>query len=180
MSDVIHRTTLELKLSVNTQDFPTGTWIINPDLSALGGVAEKYWKIVVDAVLEMTQVEKDAVDAAETQAAIDSKETIVKNAILPEAGLIASVLAASSASGLVITSAATNLGLNDTATVVADTTLTKFVIIKLIYNSTSDSFSIQSFEKTDGDYSDLAADETLTANIKEYSVVANGTDLVEV
>jgi len=68
MSNVIHRTTLERKLSVNTPDFPVGTWIINPDLTSLGGVAEKYWKISGDNVLEMNQTEKDVVDAAEVEA----------------------------------------------------------------------------------------------------------------
>jgi len=64
MSDVIHRTTLEQRVSVNTPDYPVEEWIINPDLSAVQGVAKKYWKIVGDDVQEMTQTEKDAVDAA--------------------------------------------------------------------------------------------------------------------
>ena len=65
MTDVIHRTTLEQHFDVNTPSFPTGTWIINPDLSAVASVAKKYWKISVDDVLEMTQGEKDAIDAAD-------------------------------------------------------------------------------------------------------------------
>ena len=70
MADVINRTTLELLKSQNTPDFPVADWIINPDLSALAGVPTKYWKVVGDTVIEMTQTEKDAVDAAAAAAAI--------------------------------------------------------------------------------------------------------------
>lgn len=64
MSDVIHRTTLEHLRSVNTPDYPTSDWITNPDLSGVASVPKKYWKTVNDDVLEMTQAEKDDVDAA--------------------------------------------------------------------------------------------------------------------
>jgi len=70
-ADVINRTTLELKLSVNTPDFPVGTWIISPDLSALTAVPQKYWKISGDLVLEMTSGEKAVVDAALAPPATD-------------------------------------------------------------------------------------------------------------
>lgn len=65
MADVVNRTTVQYLQSVNTPDFPVEDWIINPDLSALTGVPQKYWKVVGDTVVEMTQPEKDAVDAAE-------------------------------------------------------------------------------------------------------------------
>ena len=67
MASVIHRTTLEYRTSVNTPDFPTNTWIINPDLSAVQNVPIKYWKCVGDAILEMSQSEKDEVDAEEEE-----------------------------------------------------------------------------------------------------------------
>jgi len=63
MSDVLQRTTKEQRFSVNTPDYPTVTWIINPDLSGVIGVPKKYWKITGDVVSEMNQSEKDAVDA---------------------------------------------------------------------------------------------------------------------
>jgi len=69
MADVIHRTTLQQRFSVNTPSFPTVDWIINPDLDALSGVEKKYWKVVGDTVVEMTQGEKDALDAAALAAA---------------------------------------------------------------------------------------------------------------
>lgn len=65
MANVLNRTTREYRESANTPDFPADQWIINPDLSAVAGVARKYWKILLDAVLAMTQAERDAVDAAE-------------------------------------------------------------------------------------------------------------------
>ena len=63
MSQVINKTTLVLLNSVNTPDYPTADWIINPDLSGLSAVAKKYWKISGSDVVEMTQSEKDTVDA---------------------------------------------------------------------------------------------------------------------
>lgn len=64
MADVINRTTLEQRFSVNTPDFPTSDWIINPDLSGVSGVPQKYWKVVGDTVVEMDAAEKAVVDAA--------------------------------------------------------------------------------------------------------------------
>lgn len=66
MADVLHRTTLELKKSVHTPDVPAAIWVINPNLTAVAGIPPAYWKINPDdSVVEMTQTEKDAVDAAE-------------------------------------------------------------------------------------------------------------------
>lgn len=64
MANVLNRTTKVYLVSVNTPDYPTADWIINPDLSGVQGVPVKYWKIVGDIVSEMNQSEKDAVDAA--------------------------------------------------------------------------------------------------------------------
>lgn len=65
MADVLNRTTLQYLQSVNTPDYPVGDWVINPDLSGVTGVAQKYWKLTGDVVSEMSQAEKDAVDAAQ-------------------------------------------------------------------------------------------------------------------
>ena len=65
MAHVVHRTTVEYRTSVNTPDFDPQDWIINPDLSALLGIVPRvYWKVSGDSVLEMSQAEKDARDAA--------------------------------------------------------------------------------------------------------------------
>jgi hypothetical protein len=63
MADVINRLSREYKRSVNTPEYPLADWIINPDLSSVAGVPWKYWKIVGDSVLPMTQEERDIVDA---------------------------------------------------------------------------------------------------------------------
>jgi len=39
-------------------------WIFKPDLSSVAGLPPRYWNILVDVVLPMTQSERDAVDAA--------------------------------------------------------------------------------------------------------------------
>jgi len=64
MSDALHRTTKVLFVSVNTPDYPTATYIINPDLSAVTGWANKYWEITGDVVTLMDAAARDAVDAA--------------------------------------------------------------------------------------------------------------------
>jgi len=64
MANVINRTTYEYLESVNTPDYSEVDWLHDPDVSALESVERKYWKVVDDEVLEMSQAEKDAVDAA--------------------------------------------------------------------------------------------------------------------
>lgn len=64
MADVLHRTTKQLLLSVNTPDYSTADWIRNPDLSAVSAVPTIYWKITGDVVSEMNQSEKDTEDAS--------------------------------------------------------------------------------------------------------------------
>lgn len=74
MADVLHRTTKQLLLSVNTPDFAVEDWIINPELDGLYvrpstfTVPAKYWKITGDVVTEMNAGEKAAVDGAEAPA----------------------------------------------------------------------------------------------------------------
>lgn len=64
MSNVLHRISKQYRPSVNTPDFPEEDWIINPDLSSVENVLVKYWKITSDVVSEMSQAEKDLVDAS--------------------------------------------------------------------------------------------------------------------
>lgn len=68
MATVLNRTTKVLLTSVNTPDFDVVDWIINPNLAAVAGVPVIYWKIAGDNVSEMSQPEKDAVDAADLPA----------------------------------------------------------------------------------------------------------------
>lgn len=70
MASVIKKTTdvfgqFEYFPSVNTPDYSTDDWEHNPDVSGVTGVAQKYWKYDgTNIVVEMSQGEKDAVDAA--------------------------------------------------------------------------------------------------------------------
>lgn len=72
MSNVLNRTTLQLKRSVNTPDYPIKDWVINPDISTVAGVLNKYWVLTGDVVSEMTQPEKDVIDLAELEASKDA------------------------------------------------------------------------------------------------------------
>lgn len=89
MSTVLHRTTRQLIRSANTPDYPTAQWIIEPDLLAVAGFAPKYWIIIGDVVTLMTQMQRDAVDAAEveagresTAAALDAAENLARATLL--------------------------------------------------------------------------------------------------
>lgn len=68
MADAVNRTTKEYRQSIHTPDFPVEDWIINPNLSAVAGVENKYWKISGDVITEMNASEKQAVDDAEAAA----------------------------------------------------------------------------------------------------------------
>jgi hypothetical protein len=63
---VMNRTDFPINIifNVNAEEFPIANWIINPDLSILERLSIYYCKIVGDELVEMTQAEKDAVDAA--------------------------------------------------------------------------------------------------------------------
>jgi hypothetical protein len=95
MANVIHRTTLDFRISVNTPDFPEPTWKHNPDMSAVLSVPQRYWKAPPDwnvanaGPVEMTQAEKDAVDTAilnttrdATTAQVDRVEDVLRASLL--------------------------------------------------------------------------------------------------
>lgn len=90
MSNVLNRATgatapywKDYRTSVNTSDFPTADWIINPDLSAVEGQPSKYWLITGDAVSLVdpaTQASRDAeIDALNLQAEKDGQKSLVDN-----------------------------------------------------------------------------------------------------
>lgn len=59
--------------SVNTPDYSSDPdAIVDPDLSSVSGVPIKFWKRSGNSVVEMMQVEKDAITAAELQARKDA------------------------------------------------------------------------------------------------------------
>ena len=181
MANVINRTTYEYIRDVHTPLYPEADWLINPDVSALEGVVpEKYWKVVGDTVVEMDQSEKDDVDAAIAAEVKAKTEVRLKDKILPK-NYASDLKVTCTASGLVISTTVEELGIDDETTIVADALNTKYVLMSLIYNQTTDTFSIQAFEKTTGSYAPLEDDEILVQqDIREWSVVANGDTLVEV
>lgn len=77
MPDWVHRTTKQYLQSVSEASLPeaAANYIEDPDLSAVIGVDNKYWKIVGDTISEMNQTEKDAVDDAILE---DSRDTAVE------------------------------------------------------------------------------------------------------
>lgn len=72
MASVLHRTTKQYLASANTPDYPVQDWIINPDLSAVDGWAQKYWIITGDLVSLADANARAAIDAAETEAQRDA------------------------------------------------------------------------------------------------------------
>lgn len=73
MADVVNKATLEYRTSVNTPDYSTDDWLINPDLSAVRDVEQRYWKLNKGAVVAMTEAERAAVDAAQVGAIKDAQ-----------------------------------------------------------------------------------------------------------
>lgn len=85
------------------------------------------------------------------------------------------------ASGLQITVNVDPVIVNDVTNVVADPTDTKFVLISMSYNKATDVFAVVARERILATYADLSSpDEVLVEDLQEYSLVANGTTLVEV
>lgn len=74
MANVLHRITKEYRISVNTPDFPSSDWIVNPDLSAVAGQPSKYWQIVGDNVSLLTPAARNVIDDNEFIAEMESFE----------------------------------------------------------------------------------------------------------
>ena len=73
---------LEVHPSANTPDYSGRTdVVVNPDLSGVAAVLRKYWKHVTGSIVEMTQGEKNAVDAAEVAAADESDRLTARDLI---------------------------------------------------------------------------------------------------
>lgn len=66
MANVLHKTRspADYRVSVNTPDFPDSDWFHDPDVSAVAGLPLRYWQVGTNPVQAMTQIERDAVDAA--------------------------------------------------------------------------------------------------------------------
>ena len=92
MGDFVHRTTKQYLQSISPNDLPEplANYIENPDLSNVVGVPNQYWVITGDVITEMSQGEKDAVDAqilsdardAVIQAEIDNLESVLRQVVV--------------------------------------------------------------------------------------------------
>ena len=96
MGRFVHKTTLEVRHTGNTPDFSPVDWLVSTDtvedpvtgllatlynwVTKAAIVAKKYWKYDggQDAVIEMNQTEKDAVDAADLAAAKVARRVYLK------------------------------------------------------------------------------------------------------
>ena len=91
MGDYLHRTTKVYRQSISPNELPEplANYIEDPDLSAVVGVSSMYWIITGDVITEMSQGEKDALDAfllsaardAEIQAEIDALESTMRQLV---------------------------------------------------------------------------------------------------
>jgi len=104
---------------------------------------------------------------------------MLRDKVLPN-NYVAELTMTSTADGLVVTTTIDELDIEDQTTVVADTSLTKYVLLSLCY-SDAEGIHVEAFEKTDGMYDLLAlGDYLIQQDISEWSVVANGDTLVKV
>ena len=88
MGDYVHRTTKQYLQSVSPNDLPEplANYIEDPDLSNVVDVPNIYWVITGDVITEMTQGQKDIVDAAllsdsrnaAIEADIDNLESVMR------------------------------------------------------------------------------------------------------
>jgi hypothetical protein len=88
MGNYVHRTTKQYLQSVSPNDLPEplANYIEDPDLSSVVGVPNIYWVITGDVITEMTQGQKDIVDAAllsdsrnaAIEADIDNLESVMR------------------------------------------------------------------------------------------------------
>ena len=83
MSTVVNKTTFQVLDSVNTPDFPTADWLINPaglDALIAASVPTRYWKLISGGtdVGEMTVLEKAVVDSDPTLLAAEKTAMITR------------------------------------------------------------------------------------------------------
>jgi len=178
MADVLNRVTFEFRKSEHTPDFDSADWVHNPDLSPVNGVPEHYWKLTGDVLSEMSQGEKDTVDAAEAAAAQAAQEALVKSALTgdPLDGLVVDV----AISGLDMTVNIETLVVDDVTSITADPSDTTTAMVCYIFNEDTDALSLQVYVKTVGLYADMLLEERLVRCMGEWEVVANGTVLTPV
>jgi hypothetical protein len=69
VTSAINRQTGQFVANVRSPGLNSRDWIINPDLTAVVDVPEKYWRIDGDRIVEMDAREREVIDARELTAA---------------------------------------------------------------------------------------------------------------
>ena len=59
---VINKISLQKYVVTDLTNYNIEEWLVNPDTSAVDNVLHKYWKIVENSIIEMTEEEKTALD----------------------------------------------------------------------------------------------------------------------
>ena len=188
MSTLLNRTTLQYRprVSPDAVKWPDSTHLTDGDFSAVSGQPVQYWirPVVGTSVLLMDQAARDAVDVDVAADKVLAAEMRLEARIgLPSNPLPGEVWTIST-SGLAITVTHDPLIVSFVHTVVADASNTTSIQVFMMYEADPDEgdqkFFIRAFEKTTGEYADIPAGETIFENLGNYTLVANGTDLVEV
>jgi hypothetical protein len=68
--NALHRTTLDYREGVELDDYPVEDWVHNPNMTPVEDVMKRYWKLTGDVLSEMTQGEKETLDAPDMPAHI--------------------------------------------------------------------------------------------------------------
>ncbi|MCK5641595.1 MAG: hypothetical protein KAJ19_12405 [Gammaproteobacteria bacterium] len=185
MNEALHRTNLShvTSRSLTELRFPIADWCWDPDFSNVDGVPKKYWEIpVVDpGPEEMDTAAKAVVDAADLAAANAATREQVLAAIDPQRALDGRSWSIS-ADDLTISFKLDQL-IDDSYTATADVSDTKFVEASLINDTDAaeaDSLVMLVRTKTTELYANLDSNHSFVSFLGEWSVVANGTVLVEV
>lgn len=188
MSTLLNRTTLQYRarISPDLVKWPDSTHLTDGDYSAVSGQPQKYWvnPVVGSSVLLMDQTARDAVDVALAAANVLVAESRLEARIglssNPLPGEVWSIVV----SGLEITVTHDPLIGGFVHTVVADSSDTTYIQVLMMYEAVPDEgeekFFIRAFEKTTGEYADILPDEVVVDTLGEYTLPANGTDLVKV
>lgn len=188
MSTIINRTTLQYhgRVSPDQSKWPDSTHLTDGDYTAVSGQPQKYWvrPVVGTSVLLMDQSGRDAVDVLESDANVLAAESRLEATIglpsNPLPGEVWSIVA----SGLDITVTHDPLISGFSHTVVADPSVTTHVQVLMMYepepDEGDDKFFIGVFEKTTGEFADIPAGQVVCDNLGDYTLTANGTDLVKV
>lgn len=185
MGFIVSKTQPELgaTFSVNTTQFDSNDFFLFVKVDPVVVLPPDpiiYWiNEPADNLREMTQPEKDVVDAAIEAARIQSiEDTII--ALLSIPPTIQALSEASTSTGLTITTNVTDLIVDDMVTVAADSTFEKFFRVVLILNIVSSIFSIKVFERTSAQKFNILDDnERQVLIIDNYQLDAAGATLTK-